>query len=555
MSINGVLEDLSLADVVQFIHIGQRTGTLYLWRDDRERAEIGFMNGRIVSTWRPERPPLGDRLVAEGLVEPSALARALAAQKAGSEHRSIGQLLVAGGALKKVDLYRLLKVQITDTIFELVTWRQGRFHFEVDELNPLDDFACEPESVLEDLELNTQMLLLEATRIFDERQSLGRQSVGRPLERPRTGRARSEGKAGAGPTGARPRAAGDWAAGDWASEHDASTEPPAPVRSRTRPLPAVPAPAKPLDVLRCQVVTDNRELVPALRQAIPTMLARVVGVTLREAGNRLPGEGASPLVILDLRTAGDRAAVAQLARTRPAAPVVVLAAHAEQAAAAYRVGAVAGVTGLEELVHAVRSLVRVLSHPQPHGTFGYGSHGGFGRFRRVVFEVQSGLISVTMALNLMHAISESVDRAILFLVRGQRMVAVGAFGFARDGLPLAETTRGLRLAPAEGSALRRVCVAAEPIVSSFRDAHLPAGLADLIGAPASDQAVVFPVLGAERVISVIYTDNGSIDEPIQDIQILELATAQVGVALENELMQQEFSDRNLAAWLDGDAAT
>ncbi len=77
MSINGVLEDLPLADVVQFIHIGRRTGTLYLWRDDRDRAEIGFYNGRIVSTWRPDREPLGDQLVTEGLVDSVALEAAL----------------------------------------------------------------------------------------------------------------------------------------------------------------------------------------------------------------------------------------------------------------------------------------------------------------------------------------------------------------------------------------------------------------------------------------------------------------------------------------------
>ena len=53
MSIHGVLEDLALADVLQFIHLGRRTGTLYMWRDEEWRAEIGFHEGRIVSTWTP----------------------------------------------------------------------------------------------------------------------------------------------------------------------------------------------------------------------------------------------------------------------------------------------------------------------------------------------------------------------------------------------------------------------------------------------------------------------------------------------------------------------
>ena len=62
MSINGVLEDLALADLLQFIHLGRRTGTLYLWQDEERRAEIGFHDGRIVSAWTPGHEKLGGLL-------------------------------------------------------------------------------------------------------------------------------------------------------------------------------------------------------------------------------------------------------------------------------------------------------------------------------------------------------------------------------------------------------------------------------------------------------------------------------------------------------------
>jgi hypothetical protein len=53
--------------------------------------------------------------------------------------------------------------------------------------------------------------------------------------------------------------------------------------------------------------------------------------------------------------------------------------------------------------------------------------------------------------------------------------------------------------------------------------------------------VVFPVVGAQRVIAAIYADNGSRDEPIRDLDILELATAQAGIAFENELLRRQIS--------------
>ena len=63
----------------------------------------------------------------------------------------------------------------------------------------------------------------------------------------------------------------------------------------------------------------------------------------------------------------------------------------------------------------------------------------------------------------------------------------------------------------------------------------------MVGRPRTGQVVVFPVLGAQRVISVIYADNGDRDNPIEDIDILELATAQVGMAFENELLRRQIS--------------
>jgi hypothetical protein len=63
----------------------------------------------------------------------------------------------------------------------------------------------------------------------------------------------------------------------------------------------------------------------------------------------------------------------------------------------------------------------------------------------------------------------------------------------------------------------------------------------MVGPPKNGQVVVFPVLGSQRVISVIYTDNGDNEKAIEDIDILELATAQVGMAFENELLRRQIS--------------
>ncbi len=508
MSINGVLEDLALADVLQFVHLSRRTGTLYLWREDERRAEIGFHDGRIVSAWSPGHRRLGDLLLTAGVIDEATLESALQRQKHEEGERILGQILLAEEVVTREDIHRVIKEQVRATIFDLLTWHYGNFHFAIGELHPIDDVGLVPGELLDDLDLNTQMLLIEAARVFDEQRRHAETDEASLLDR-------------------RLKLAG------MGRSKESGAESPRERRPLAKPVP---------EPVRCQVVSPDRGLMTSLRQGLPSELARVVHVRLREAGNRVPGEGAPPIVVFDLRSdelaAGD---ISSLSRTRPAASVVALTGSGEQSAEAYDAGAVAVFDAAEgAIVACCRNLARAAAHDQPQSPFLFGGEGGFSRFRRVVFDVRSGLHSATMALNLMNVISESVERAVLFLVQDDELTAVGAFGFARSGAGLADMASGLRLRPEERSILSRAMEVAKPQSIDFDDAHLGAELEGLLGRPASGQVVIFPVLGAERVIAVIYSDNGTLDEEIQDIQILELAASQVGVAFEDELLRQKM---------------
>ena len=73
MSLSGNLEDVSVADALQFIHLGGRTGTLTLVQGDL-KAEIGFHGGRIVNAWGPGSKRLGELLIDSGAID-GAIAR------------------------------------------------------------------------------------------------------------------------------------------------------------------------------------------------------------------------------------------------------------------------------------------------------------------------------------------------------------------------------------------------------------------------------------------------------------------------------------------------
>src|SRR5688500_6250748 len=153
---------------MQFIHLGRRSGTLSLQRSG-EVAEITFHRGAIVGARSQRSRRIGELLVEEGILDRGRLDGALREQADDLTHRSLGQILLADGTVSMEEVRDVIRAQIERTIYELVTWAHGSFVFELDTLKPVDDIAVFPGDLIPDIALNTQMVLLEAARIFDER--------------------------------------------------------------------------------------------------------------------------------------------------------------------------------------------------------------------------------------------------------------------------------------------------------------------------------------------------------------------------------------------------
>ncbi len=508
MSLSGNLQDVSVADAMQFIHLGGRTGTLTLLRGD-VKAEIGFHQGRIVNASAPGTRRLGELLLEAGAIEAPTLDEAL--RKQGEEHprRSLGQILVAMKAVDGDTIYRTIEQQIERTVYDLVTWNQGTFHFALDDLKPIDDIAVVPGDVIRHLNLDTQMVLFDALRIFDERSRQQRE------QRNDTPVARS-----------------------------VPPITPMPVtRSAPTPTPT-PTPANGVGPLvdeartRLQVVSTDRELAERLAHVLPGVT--VARVNVRDAGTPPPGE-APPLVLLDMRKgAVGLDAVSALRRARPRASILALIDGDAPVAAAYQAGALAVLPAELDLVAACfRSVSQNRQDLMTGGSRADGINANFAKLRRIVGDLRSGLISTTISLSLMNIISESVERAVLFLVRREGLSALGAFGNSPGGQPLAQLTRGLKIELASKNALTDSLVDGQVRSIPFDEASFPDGFRALVGKPRSGECAIFPVMGGQRVIALVYADNGPSNRAIEELDILELAAAQAGLAFENELLRRQ----------------
>ena len=501
MSLTGNLEDVSVADTLQFIHLGGRTGTLTL-QSGEATAEIAFHKGRIVNATGPASKRLGELLLDAGAIDPATLQAALKVQEAEQPRRSLGQILVAMKAVTPETMYGAVEQQIEHTVYDLVTWSHGTFQFALDDLKPIDDIAVVPGDVIRHLNLDTQMVLLDALRVFDERN--------RDAERAKP-------KTSPVPTPALGVA---------------------PIKPPTQKITPVTPPVE--RRVRLQVVSADRQIAEKLAQALPE--ATVVPVNLRDAGTAPPGEGA-PVVLLDLR-AGSVAveAVEGLRRTRPRSSILAVVDAGVPLTRVYQAGAVAAVPGeVQALIASFRSLVQNRSDWITGGERTERIHENFARLRRIVGDLRSGLISTTISLSLMNIISEEVERAVLFLVRRDGLVALGAFGNDPAGRPLAQRTRGLKLALASRNALTDSLSDGQVRAMQFEEAHYPDGFAAVVGKPRTGQCAVFPVMGGQRVIALVYADNGNSNRAIEELEMLELAASQAGLAFENELLRRQVT--------------
>ena len=395
--------------------------------------------------------------------------------------------------------------QIERTVYDLVTWTHGTFQFALDDLKPIDDIAVVPGDVIRHLNLDTQMVLLDALRIFDERSRQQRE------QRNDTPAARSV--------------------------------PPITPMPVTRSAPT-PTPANGVGPLadeprtRLQIVSTERELAERLAHVLPGIT--VARVNVRDAGTPPPGE-APPLVLLDMRKGGvGLDAVSALRRARPRASILALIDGDAPAAAAYQAGALAVLPAELELVAACfRSVAQNRQDLMTGGSRADGINANFAKLRRIVGDLRSGLISTTISLSLMNIISESVERAVLFLVRREGLTALGAFGNSPGGQSLAQLTRGLKIELASKNALTDSLADGQVRSIPFDEASFPDAFRALVGKPRSGECAIFPVMGGQRVIALVYADNGPSNRAIEELDILELAAAQAGLAFENELLRRQ----------------
>ena len=157
MGITGNLKTMVLSELLQWLSLGVKSGTL-LVEGRGIQKRIYFSDGRISSTSSSDpREYLGQFLVSHGYISEEELKMAMQVQEESSI--LLGKILVMINAISETDLLRLMKKKAEESIYDIFLWPEGEFEFIDNEL---------PDQQMVALSLDVTGIIMEGLRRFDE---------------------------------------------------------------------------------------------------------------------------------------------------------------------------------------------------------------------------------------------------------------------------------------------------------------------------------------------------------------------------------------------------
>lgn len=160
MALTGTLKDFGIADILQLIGQQQKTGVLYLKSKDQD-VQVYIRDGNIVraeSVTRKKKDLLGNMLVSAELITQQQLDAALEIQK--RTLKRLGDVLTSMGATTQDKLRQMMRLQVTESLYGLFSWKAGNYEFKQEESVQVDADDLAP--------LRAESVLMEGFRMVDE---------------------------------------------------------------------------------------------------------------------------------------------------------------------------------------------------------------------------------------------------------------------------------------------------------------------------------------------------------------------------------------------------
>src|SRR5205823_11792206 len=126
--LQGRLKAFGIPDILTFLNMSQKTGTLRMRSDDRE-VVLYFESGEIkFASSNQEKFRIGNILIQRKKIDRSQqkMIEKLLPQQKGR----FGEIALEQKILTKEELQNYLKIQVSEILYDCFVWRDGAFTFE-----------------------------------------------------------------------------------------------------------------------------------------------------------------------------------------------------------------------------------------------------------------------------------------------------------------------------------------------------------------------------------------------------------------------------------------
>jgi hypothetical protein len=157
MSLSGNLKTMDLAELLQWVALGRKTGSLTFIRN-KTKNYIYFKTGQIISSKSNEpTKQLGHFLLFQGQITEVQLKRALEIQQ--QTRMTLGKILVQERVISPECVQAAIQERTSEVIYDLFLWDDGYFHFTANGYDP-------QELIVVNLDVNS--VIFEGVRRKDE---------------------------------------------------------------------------------------------------------------------------------------------------------------------------------------------------------------------------------------------------------------------------------------------------------------------------------------------------------------------------------------------------
>lgn len=159
LGLQGNIEKFTLPEIFQLIASSRQSGTLGIQKDD-SIVMVYFKDGEIIYGYGPRQTfHLGQLLKDKKVITDQQLEEAVRIQAKTENSKRLGEILTSRGYIDRADLEAVVRKQVEELLYSLLTWQTGSFKFYENQFPTQEEIT---------VRLSAENVILEGLRRADE---------------------------------------------------------------------------------------------------------------------------------------------------------------------------------------------------------------------------------------------------------------------------------------------------------------------------------------------------------------------------------------------------